>query len=197
MKLVGFTDGTRNMLITESTDTAFTLTEGKLILRIDRTSGTVRLTRGSRYLNISCQKGIPHVEACSLIRRISRDKEPGSGAAAPMKRHDGFGLFQRQPGGIGHGVLGCPARASSMARLIPTSPRTSSASRTTSRRRTPMVLLSFVAIDQLFAGVRLCRASPWPEGQEAGHARETALQGGSDAMTDDCEEAPAEATCQG
>ena len=53
---VAFTDGTRQMFLTESTDTAFTLTEGKLILRIDRTSGTVRLTRGTRYLNISCDK---------------------------------------------------------------------------------------------------------------------------------------------
>ena len=53
---VGFADGTRNMLITESTDRNFTLTADELILRIDRKTGTVRLTRGSRYLNISCAK---------------------------------------------------------------------------------------------------------------------------------------------
>ena len=44
------------MLITESTDRNFTLTADELILRIDRKTGTVRLTRGSRYLNISCAK---------------------------------------------------------------------------------------------------------------------------------------------
>ena len=53
---VSFTDGSEMMVLTESTDTAFTMTKGQLILRIDRTSGTVRLTRGTRYLNISCQK---------------------------------------------------------------------------------------------------------------------------------------------
>lgn len=53
---VGFSDGTKTMLITESTDRNFTLTKDNLILRIDRQSGTVRLTRGSRYLNISCAK---------------------------------------------------------------------------------------------------------------------------------------------
>ncbi len=53
---VSFTDGTEMMMLTESTDTAFTMTKGQLILRIDRTSGTVRLTRGTRYLNIRCQK---------------------------------------------------------------------------------------------------------------------------------------------
>jgi hypothetical protein len=53
---VSFTDGTRMMVLTESTDNTFTLIRSPLILRIDRTSGTVRLTRGSRYLNISCHK---------------------------------------------------------------------------------------------------------------------------------------------
>ena len=53
---VGFADGTKTMLITESTDRNFTLTKDSLILRIDRKSGTVRLTRGSRYLNINCAK---------------------------------------------------------------------------------------------------------------------------------------------
>jgi len=53
---VGFVDGTKNMRITESTDRNFTLTKDDLILRIDRKSGTIRLTRGSRYLNISCVK---------------------------------------------------------------------------------------------------------------------------------------------
>ena len=53
---VSFTDGTQMMALTESTDDTFTLTKAPLVLRIDRTSGTVRLTRGSRYLNISCFK---------------------------------------------------------------------------------------------------------------------------------------------
>ena len=53
---VGFADGTKTMRITESNDRNFTLTRDDLILRIDRKSGTVRLTRGSRYLNISCAK---------------------------------------------------------------------------------------------------------------------------------------------
>jgi hypothetical protein len=53
---VSFTDGDRKMLLTESSDSNFTLTNEQLILRVDRKSGTVRLTRGSRYLNISCSK---------------------------------------------------------------------------------------------------------------------------------------------
>jgi len=53
---VSFTDGVRKMLLTESTDNNFTLTNEQLTLRVDRRSGTVRLTRGSRYLNISCSK---------------------------------------------------------------------------------------------------------------------------------------------
>ena len=53
---VSFTDGTEMMMLTESTDTTFTMTKGQFILRIDRTSGTVRLTRGTQYLNISCRK---------------------------------------------------------------------------------------------------------------------------------------------
>ena len=53
---VSFTDGPTMMTLTESSDNAFTLTKDQLILRIDRGSGTVRLTRGSHYLNISCSK---------------------------------------------------------------------------------------------------------------------------------------------
>ena len=53
---VSFTDGPKMMTLTESSNKSFTLTKDQLILRIDRGSGTVRLTRGSRYLNISCSK---------------------------------------------------------------------------------------------------------------------------------------------
>jgi hypothetical protein len=53
---VSFTDGTQMMVLTESTDEVFTMTKAPLILRIDRTTGIVRLTRGSRYMTISCSK---------------------------------------------------------------------------------------------------------------------------------------------
>ena len=53
---VSFMDGPKIMKLTQSSDTAFTVTKGQLILRIDRATGTVRLTRGSRYLNVSCSK---------------------------------------------------------------------------------------------------------------------------------------------
>ena len=51
-----FTTGTVMAVITESTKRNFTLTKGDMILRIDRGTGTVRVTKGSRYLNISCEK---------------------------------------------------------------------------------------------------------------------------------------------
>ncbi len=53
---VSFTDDLKMMTISETSDKAFTLTKEQLILRIDRATGTVRLTRGSHYLNISCIK---------------------------------------------------------------------------------------------------------------------------------------------
>ena len=51
-----FTSGTVMAMITESTERNFTLTKDDMILRIDRGSGTIRVTKGSRYLNISCEK---------------------------------------------------------------------------------------------------------------------------------------------
>ena len=44
------------MQIIESSDSNFSLARGPLVIRIDRKSGTVRLTRGSRYRNIECSK---------------------------------------------------------------------------------------------------------------------------------------------
>ena len=51
-----FTNGTVMMDITESTDSAFTLVKDNIIIRIDRASGAVRMTKGSRYLPVSCEK---------------------------------------------------------------------------------------------------------------------------------------------
>ena len=53
---VKFTDETVMMPIAESNDDRFTLTSSGLIVRIDRGSGTIRLTRGSRYHNVKCTK---------------------------------------------------------------------------------------------------------------------------------------------
>ena len=53
---VTFTDETVTMPIVESNDDRFTLTGPDLIVRIDRGSGTIRLTRGSRYRNVKCTK---------------------------------------------------------------------------------------------------------------------------------------------
>ena len=53
---VKFTDETVMMPIAESNDDRFTLTSSGLIVRIDRGSGTIRLTRGSRYNNVKCTK---------------------------------------------------------------------------------------------------------------------------------------------
>ena len=53
---VTFTDEAVSMLIVESNDDQFTLSGPGLIVRIDRGSGTVRLTRGSRYRNVKCTK---------------------------------------------------------------------------------------------------------------------------------------------
>ena len=53
---VTFTDKAATMRIVESNDDRFTLTSPGLIVRIDRGSGTVRLTSGSRYRNVKCTK---------------------------------------------------------------------------------------------------------------------------------------------
>ena len=49
-----FTSGTVMAMITESTERNFT--KVMIHLRIDRGSGTIRVTKGSRYLNISCSE---------------------------------------------------------------------------------------------------------------------------------------------
>ena len=53
---VTFTDEAVSMPILESNDNQFTLSGPGLIVRIDRGSGTIRLTRGSRYRNVKCTK---------------------------------------------------------------------------------------------------------------------------------------------
>ena len=53
---VTFTDEAVTMPIVESNEDRFTLTGPGLIVRIDRGSGTIRLTRGSRYRNVKCTK---------------------------------------------------------------------------------------------------------------------------------------------
>ena len=44
------------MPIIESSDERFTLDSPGLIVRVDRGSGTIRLTRDSRYRNVKCKK---------------------------------------------------------------------------------------------------------------------------------------------
>ena len=53
---VKFNDETVLMPIVESNDNRFILTRPGLIVRIDRGSGTIRLTRGSHYRNVKCTK---------------------------------------------------------------------------------------------------------------------------------------------
>ena len=53
---VTFSDETVIMPIVESSDARFTLVSEGLIVRVDRASGTVRLTRGTRYRNVKCSK---------------------------------------------------------------------------------------------------------------------------------------------
>ena len=53
---VVFTDGTATMQIIESSDTHFVLTAPGLIIRVDRGSSTIRLTRGTRYRIVKCMK---------------------------------------------------------------------------------------------------------------------------------------------
>ena len=53
---VKFSSETLIMPIVESNDDRFTLTSPSLIVRIDRGSGIVRLTRGSQYRKVKCKK---------------------------------------------------------------------------------------------------------------------------------------------
>ena len=53
---VVFNDETVTMQIIESSDTHFVLTAPGLIVRIDRGSSTIRLTRGTRYRIVKCMK---------------------------------------------------------------------------------------------------------------------------------------------
>jgi hypothetical protein len=51
-----FNDETVTMPIIKASDESFTLADDGLIIRVDRSSGTIRLTRGTRYRNVKCVK---------------------------------------------------------------------------------------------------------------------------------------------
>ena len=53
-----FSDETVAAVILESSDSTFTLAKDNLIMRIDRESGTIRMTRGTRYINIACTRTV-------------------------------------------------------------------------------------------------------------------------------------------
>ena len=55
---VTFSDETITAVIMESSDSKFTLAKDNLIMRIDRESGTIRMTRGTRYINIACTRTV-------------------------------------------------------------------------------------------------------------------------------------------
>ena len=55
---VTFSDETVAAVILESSDSIFTLAKDNLIMRIDRESGTIRMTRGTRYINIACTRTV-------------------------------------------------------------------------------------------------------------------------------------------
>ena len=55
---VTFSDETVAAVILESSDSTFTLAKDNLIMRIDRESGTIRITRGTRYINIACTRTV-------------------------------------------------------------------------------------------------------------------------------------------
>ena len=55
---VTFSDETIAAVIMESNDSTFTLVKDNLIMRIDRESGTIRMTRGTRYVNIACTRTV-------------------------------------------------------------------------------------------------------------------------------------------
>ena len=56
--IVTFSDETVAAIIMESSDSDFTLAKDNLIMRIDRESGTIRMTRGTRYVNIACTRTV-------------------------------------------------------------------------------------------------------------------------------------------
>lgn len=51
-----FRDETVMMPIIQASDESFSLAGDGLIIRVDRSSGTVRITRGTRYRNVKCVK---------------------------------------------------------------------------------------------------------------------------------------------
>ena len=53
---VTFIDETMTMPIVESNDERFTLAGQGLIVRVDRRTGNIRLTRGTNYRNMKCRK---------------------------------------------------------------------------------------------------------------------------------------------
>ena len=55
---VTFSDETVAAVIMESNDSTFTLVKDNLIMRIDRDSGTIRMARGTRYVNIACTRTV-------------------------------------------------------------------------------------------------------------------------------------------
>ena len=53
-----FIDKTITAKIIKSTDEALSVQKENLIVRVDRNSGIVRLTRGSRFTNVRCTKTV-------------------------------------------------------------------------------------------------------------------------------------------
>jgi len=53
---VTFTGKVVTMPIIESNDSRFSLADDTLVIRVDRATGTVRITRDSQYRNITCRK---------------------------------------------------------------------------------------------------------------------------------------------
>ena len=103
---VVFNDETLTMSIVESSDERFTLASPGLIVRVDRGSGTIRLTRGSRYRNVKCTKSkIPYVETFKTGAAMP-DPRAGSMLFATVEGHNGLCLFKRQACGIGDRLFG-------------------------------------------------------------------------------------------
>ena len=55
---VTFINETVAPVIVESSENNFTLVRDDLIMRIDRATGTIRMTRGTRYVNIACTRTV-------------------------------------------------------------------------------------------------------------------------------------------
>tara|TARA_B100001093_G_scaffold518415_1_gene603149 strand:- start:2626 stop:3009 length:384 start_codon:yes stop_codon:yes gene_type:complete len=55
---VTFINETVAPVIVESSENHFTLVRDDLIMRIDRATGTIRMTRGTRYVNIACTRTV-------------------------------------------------------------------------------------------------------------------------------------------